>query len=103
MLASINDIAPLAAATTAVLAALGGLLKVVLDALSKSEATHVAAILASEQRHAEDVARVEARQEKFLGNHMSGNTRAMERVADKLEDLTDSVDEVRKVVGWRGP
>lgn len=52
----------LLAVIPAVIAAMGGVLKLVLNALD----------------------RVEARQEKFLGNHMSSHTRA-------LEDLTTAI------------
>jgi hypothetical protein len=40
-------------------------------------------------KHEEALERIQARQEKFLGNHMSGNTRAMESVAAQLKALTD--------------
>jgi len=54
--------AALLAVIPAVIAAMGGVLKLVLNALD----------------------RVEARQEKFLGNHMSTNTKA-------LQDLTSAI------------
>ena len=54
--------AALLAVIPAVIAAMGGVLKLVLNALD----------------------RVEARQEKFLGNHMSTNTKA-------LQDLTSVI------------
>lgn len=101
MLAEVPSFAPLAAATATVLAALGGILKVVLDNNARIEERQSTERAAAEERHVLAVERVEARQEKFLGNHMSGNTRAMERVADKLEALTDEVADVRRVVGWR--
>lgn len=56
-----ND-AALLAAIPAVIAAMGGIIKLVLNALD----------------------RVEQRQETFLGNHMSGNTKA-------LQDLTSAI------------
>ena len=52
----------LLAVIPAVIAAMGGVIKLVLNALD----------------------RVEARQEKFLGNHMSSNTKA-------LQDLTSAI------------
>lgn len=56
------------------LGALTGAIKLVLDAQKNSE-----------ERHIQANAKLEERFEKFLGNHMSGNTRALERVADRLE------------------
>lgn len=66
---------------TAVLGALAGVVKLVLDAQK-----------ATEERHIEANARQEERFEKFIGNHMSLNTRAMERVADRLENIERKVD-----------
>lgn len=91
-LAAIPAYVPLAAATATVIAALGGVLKMVLDAAKGTEDRHTAAI-----------ERIEARQEKFLGNHMSTNTHALERVADRLENVEDVVRDVRAAVGWRRP
>lgn len=37
------------------------------------------------------IERSDVRQEKFLNNHMSKNTAALERVADRLERVEDAV------------
>lgn len=66
------------AAIGTVLAAMGGVLKLVLDHLKRMDEAHNAAI--------KDLQR---RQELFLGNHMSANTKAMQDVAQQLERLTD--------------
>jgi hypothetical protein len=68
-------------ALAAVLAALGGVLKLVLDHLRKMTDQHTAAIDA-----------MQARQETFLGNHMSGNTRALNDLVTVTGELVDSVN-----------
>jgi len=60
------DNAAILAVIPAVIAAMGGVIKLVLNALD----------------------RVEARQEKFLGNHMSGNTKALSDLAQAIEKHT---------------
>lgn len=60
----------------AVLAALGGVVKIVLDFQRSSE-----------ERHIEANAKLEERFEKFIGQHLERNTRAQERVADRLAAL----------------
>jgi hypothetical protein len=67
-------------AVAAVPAAMGGVLKLVLDHLRRMDEKHTLAI-----------EKMQERQEKFLGNHMSGNTRALENVARKLESLAQEV------------
>lgn len=69
-------------AVAAVLAALGGVLKLVLDHLGRADARHEAAL---EQ--------IQARQEKFLGNHMSGNTKALADLTEVISELVDAVHE----------
>lgn len=66
---------------TAVLGALAGVVKLVLDAQKATEERHIAANASQEERF-----------EKFIGNHMSLNTRALERVADRLENIERKVD-----------
>ncbi len=69
-------------ALAAVLAALGGVLKLVLDHLARSNAAHQEAL-----------EEMQARQEKFLGNHMSGNTKALEALTFVVSELVDTVHE----------
>lgn len=66
------------AAIAAVLAALGGVVKLVLDANAKQAAAHTKAI---EQ--------MQDRQEKFLGNHMSANTKALNDLVVVIEQLVE--------------
>lgn len=68
------------ASVAAVLAALGGVLKLVLDHLSRSDDKHEAALTAYQER-----------QEKFLGNHMSGNTKALTDLTEVISELVVAV------------
>lgn len=68
------------AAVTAVLGALAGVVKIVLDAMAKQDDKHTAAIEA-----------MQARQEKFLGNHMSGNTKALNDLTEVIAQLVEEV------------
>lgn len=103
LILALASYAPLAAATATVIAALGGLLKIVLDSQDRSERRHIDAAAALVAQQALIAEKLEARQEKFLGNHMSTNTRALEHVADRLENVEDVVRDVRAAVGWRRP
>lgn len=103
LILALASYAPLAAATATVIAAMGGLLKVVLDSMDRSERRADAAASALVAQQALIAEKLEARQEKFLGNHMSANTHAMERVVDRLENVEDVVRDVRAAVGWRRP
>jgi uncharacterized protein YpuA (DUF1002 family) len=67
-------------ALAAILAALGGVIKLVLDAMGKQTDKHIAAM--REQ---------ELRQEKFLGNHMSGNTAALAALVEVVSELVEAV------------
>ncbi len=58
------DTTAILAVIPAVIAAMAGVIKLVLNALD----------------------RVEQRQEKFLGNHMSGNTKAMQDLAKSIDN-----------------
>jgi len=68
------------AAVATVLAAMGGVLKLVLDHLRRMD-----------EKHDEALEKMQNRQETFLSNHMSGNTRALQNVAIKLEALAQEV------------
>lgn len=75
-------------ALTAVLAALGGVVKLVLDALNKADERHNNTLSKMQEQQTAAIKEMQERQEKFLGNHMSSNTKAMERVAEQLAALT---------------
>lgn len=75
-------------AVAGIIVALGGLLvgvnklvKYLLDFVKDTQERHEAF---QAQQHAE--------WQRFIGNHMSSNTKAMERVADQLEALTRQVN-----------
>lgn len=67
-------------ALAAVLAALGGVLKLVLDHLGRADARHEEALKVYQER-----------QEKFLGNHMSGNTKALTDLTEVIAELVIAV------------
>lgn len=71
-------------ALTAVLAALGGVVKLVLDALAKQDERHNAAMEAMQKRN-----------ETFLGNHMSGNTKALNDLTEVIAQLVVEVQDER--------
>lgn len=73
------------AALATVLVAMGGVLKLVLDALKKADERHEAAILALQQRN-----------ETFLGNHLSANTRALSSVESALAGVVKTVEQLHK-------
>lgn len=88
-----------------VLAAMGGLLKVVLDFIGRMTEKHEKELEARDKKHEEeqnkrDVQWQEAlaahrlATETFLGNHMSGNTRALEALVAVVESLAAAVDTV---------
>lgn len=81
------------AAIATVLAALGGVVKLVLDALAKADDRHNLTLERMAAQQAAAIVEIQTRQEKFLGNHMSKNTAALEAVAKRLE----RVEEVVKV------
>lgn len=80
-----SSYAAMLAALATVLGALGGVVKLVLNAMSEQDA-----------RHDENIRTYQERQEKFLGNHMSGNTRALERVANQLEALNAEAERAHR-------
>ncbi len=84
----LNGLAPVAV----ILAAMGGLLKVVLDYLSRLDARHDEAMRARDLQWQDALAVHRAATEKFLGNHMSNNTRAMEENTKILVALTNAVE-----------
>lgn len=69
-------------ALAAILAALGGVIKIVLDSMARQT-----------DKHIEAMERQEARQEKFLGNHMSSNTKALNDLVDVISQLVEEKDE----------
>lgn len=82
-------------ALTAVLAALGGVVKLVLDALNRADERHNTTLKEMAAQQNDAIKDMQARQEKFLGNHMSALTRSNENVAAVLDEL------VREVRGGR--
>lgn len=79
------------AALAAVLAALGGVVKLVLDAMARQD-----------DRHSKAMDQMAQRQEKFLGNHMSGITRALEDVAKEMHRLVNEATEAHREAAKRG-
>lgn len=67
-------------AIVAILAAMGGILKLILSHLDKES-----------KRHDEEMGAQRQQFTTFLGNHMSHNTKAMEDVARQLTELTREV------------
>lgn len=70
-------------AVAAVLAALGGVLKLVLDHLRKSDEAHTAAIHTMQER-----------QENFLSNHLSKNTNTIENLTVVSSELVKGVQKL---------
>jgi hypothetical protein len=69
------------AAVATVLAAMGGVLKLVLDHLRKMSDKHDAALEA-----------IQKRQEAFLGNHMSSNTATVKNLVEVSGELVRKVE-----------
>jgi hypothetical protein len=69
------------AAVATVLAAMGGVLKLVLDHLRKMSDKHDATLEAMQKR-----------QETFLGNHMSSNTATIRNLVEVSGELVSKVD-----------
>lgn len=84
--AVVGDYAVVLTAMATVLGAMAGILKVILGHLHASDAARDQALADQDARHQVAIDAMQQRQEKFLGNHMSANTRAMERIVEKLEE-----------------
>lgn len=88
-----NRVMELAAVAT-VLAALGGVIKLILDKLDKMEERHDQEMRQRDATWQAALLEHRVATEKFLGNHMSGNTKALEALVTVVESLAASVDQI---------